>query len=161
MLTGFQKAIAALIEYRQREGEELSAILNEQVGRIGRLLGEIENDPSRTPEAIAARLEDQLARLGDLAMKMDQDRLYQEVALLATRSDTREELDRLQAHVAGAGELIARGSPVGRKLEFLAQEFNRETNTLCSKSGSVRVTELGLELTVVIDQFREQILNVE
>ena len=92
---------------------------------------------------------------------LDPDRLFQEAVLLATKADNREELDRLDAHVSTVRDLIAEGSPVGRKLEFLAQEFNREANTLCSKANAISVTEQGLALKVVVDQFREQALNVE
>ena len=91
----------------------------------------------------------------------DRDRLYAEVALMATKADVREEIDRLKAHVAAARDLLAKGGPVGRKLDFLAQEFNRESNTICSKSNSAAVTAAGIELKVVIDQFREQVQNLE
>jgi uncharacterized protein (TIGR00255 family) len=97
----------------------------------------------------------------DADPSLDETRLYQEAALLAQRADVDEELDRLRAHVAAARELIASSRPVGRKLDFLAQEFNREANTLCSKSNDVDVTRLGLELKAVIDQMREQVQNIE
>jgi uncharacterized protein (TIGR00255 family) len=92
---------------------------------------------------------------------LDRDRLHAEAALLATKADLREEIDRLKAHVAAARELLAKGGPVGRKLDFLAQEFNRESNTICSKSNASAVTAAGIELKVVIDQFREQVQNLE
>ena len=112
-------------------------------------------------ETIQARLAEQVALLLQASSSLDQDRLHQEAAFLATKADIREEIDRLFAHVAAARELLSVGGPVGRKLEFLAQEFNRESNTLCSKSNAREVTAIGLELKVVVDQFREQILNLE
>ena len=125
------------------------------------LLAKAEADPSRHVDAIRERLRDQVEKLTNAHDGIDPARLHQEAALLATKADIREELDRLAAHVASAKDLIATGSPVGRKLEFLAQEFNREANTLCSKSNALAITEIGLAMKVIIDQFREQALNVE
>ena len=161
ILNGLGKALSSLNEHRGNEGAALTKILLGHLKRVGILIGKAEKDPSRDSSTITAKLKNQLAQLGVAETDLDNDRLYQEVALLVTKADIREELDRLTAHTVAARELIAKGSPVGRKLEFLAQEFNRESNTLCSKSNSVSLTEIGLELKVVIDQFREQILNVE
>lgn len=161
ILAGLDRAITALADMRTTEGAALRRILEEQVTRIEDLALQIEADPSRTPDEIARRLETQLAALMDTTSGLDRDRLHQEIALIATKADLREEIDRLKAHVTAARELLAAGGPVGRKLDFLAQEFNRESNTICSKSNAVAVTAAGIELKVVIDQFREQVQNLE
>lgn len=161
ILNSLEEATAGLIDNREQEGRALAEVLSGLVRQIEGLKSAAEEDPSRSPEAIAQRLKEQLSRIDTQDKDFDQDRLYQEVAVLATKADIREELDRLDAHTAAAHELIAKGSPVGRKLEFLAQEFNRESNTLCSKSNAVALTNIGLELKVVVDQFKEQCLNVE
>uniref|UniRef100_UPI0028980F8C endoribonuclease YicC domain-containing protein n=1 Tax=Tianweitania sp. TaxID=2021634 RepID=UPI0028980F8C len=108
-----------------------------------------------------ARLAEQVRLLLESNAALDEARLSMEAALLATKADIREEVDRLTTHVAAARQLLAAGGPVGRKLDFLAQEFNRESNTLCSKSNAASVTAIGLELKVVVDQFREQVQNLE
>ena len=146
---------------RRKEGSALADVLLGQVARIEALAAIVEADPSRSVAAIAERLSAQVAALLQGASALDRDRLHQEAALLATKADLREEIDRLAAHVAAARELIAAGGPIGRKLDFLAQEFNRESNTICSKSNAAAVTAAGIELKVVIDQFREQVQNLE
>ena len=161
MLRSLDEATDALDENRRQEGSALAKVLLGVVEQVEQLTQAAENDPSREAEAIAARLQEQLDRIDGLNGELDRDRLHQEVAILATKADIREELDRLAAHTDAARELIESGSPAGRKLEFLAQEFNRECNTLCSKSNAVSLTNIGLELKVAIDQFREQCLNVE
>jgi uncharacterized protein (TIGR00255 family) len=161
ILTGLCEAVTALATMRETEGAALGAILEDHITRIEALALQIEADPSRSPEEIARRLEAQLAGLMDTTSGLDRDRLHQEIALIATKADLREEIDRLKAHVAAARELLSVGGPVGRKLDFLAQEFNRESNTICSKSNAVAVTAAGIELKVVIDQFREQVQNLE
>lgn len=161
VLEGLGKAIDAMVVMRSSEGDALGRILADHISRIEYLAGQIEADPARQPEEIGKRLEAQLAALMDGASSLDRDRLHQEMALLATKADLREEIDRLKAHVVAARELLSSGGPVGRKLDFLAQEFNREANTICSKSSSVAVTAAGIELKVVIDQFREQVQNLE
>ncbi|WP_319520292.1 YicC/YloC family endoribonuclease [uncultured Martelella sp.] len=154
-------ALDRLCAMRGEEGEKIVAVLGRQIDRIAELTGTIEADPSRTPAAIAERLSEQVGRLVDAAPSLDSDRLYAEAVLLATKADLQEEIDRLNAHVAAARALLEKGGPCGRRLDFLAQEFNRETNTICSKSNAVAVTAAGLELKTVIDQFREQIQNLE
>ncbi len=161
VLDGFSAAIADLGDMRRREGVALAGLLEGQITKIAELTAVVEKDPSRSPEEIAKRLAAQVAALLDAAPSLDRDRLHQEAAVLATKADLREEIDRLTAHVAAARELIAKGGPIGRKLDFLAQEFNRESNTICSKSNSAAVTAAGIELKVVIDQFREQVQNLE
>ncbi len=161
ILGGLERAISALADMRTTEGAALRRILEDHILRIEDLALQIEADPSRYPDEIARRLEAQLAALMDTTSGLDRDRLHQEIALIATKADLREEIDRLKAHVTAARELLATGGPVGRKLDFLAQEFNRESNTICSKSNAVAVTAAGIELKVVIDQFREQVQNLE
>ncbi|RYC17770.1 YicC/YloC family endoribonuclease [Ciceribacter ferrooxidans] len=161
ILDGLSRAVAALGDMRRREGDALGRLLSGHVDRIEELARRVEADPSRSPEEIARKLEAQLQALLESAPSLDRDRLHAEAALLATKADLREEIDRLKAHVAAARELLAEGGPIGRKLDFLAQEFNRESNTICSKSNAVAVTSAGIELKVVIDQFREQVQNLE
>ncbi|WP_249407522.1 YicC/YloC family endoribonuclease [Rhizobium sp. CFBP 8752] len=154
-------ALFKLEEMREHEGSALRDILTRHVDRIAELTTLVEKDPSRSLEEIAKKLSTQLAALMAEAPTLDRDRLYGEAALLATRADLREEIDRLKAHVVAARELLQTGGPAGRRLDFLAQEFNRESNTICSKSNAAAVTAAGLELKVVIDQFREQVQNLE
>lgn len=161
IVAGFSAAVAALRSMREREGTSLYALLSTHIDRIEQLTSIINADPSRQPEHIRARLEAQIALIGDGTSGLDRERLYAEAALLATKADLREEIDRLTSHVSAARELLATGGPVGRKLDFLAQEFNRESNTICSKSNASAVTAAGIELKVVIDQFREQVQNLE
>ena len=115
----------------------------------------------RKAEAIKARIAEQVATLLEASNRFDPDRLHQEAILLATKADIREELDRLASHVGQVEHLLADGGAIGRRLDFLAQEFNRETNTICSKSIDVELTNIGLELKSVVEQFREQVQNLE
>lgn len=161
IMGGFRIAVAQIGQMRESEGKALFKVLNGQLDQIEALALRVESDPSRSSEEIVKRLEVQMSQLMTAAQNMDRDRLYMEAALLATKADLREEVDRLKAHVAAARELLASNGPVGRKLDFLAQEFNRESNTICSKSNATAVTAAGLELKVVIDQFREQVQNLE
>ena len=160
-LEGLSQAVNSLAEMRETEGAALRAVLEGHVAAIEDVVRLVERDPSRTPEAIRQRLAEQVRQLVEAAPALDQSRLAMEAALLAAKADLREEIDRLHAHVAAARELLASGVPVGRRLDFLAQEFNRETNTICSKSNATSVTTAGLELKVLVDQFREQIQNLE
>jgi uncharacterized protein (TIGR00255 family) len=161
ILQSFETTLDKLLEARRGEGTRLQEIIANQLMEIERLAGDVRVSPSRTPEAIVARLKDAIARLLDTTAPLDDERLHQEAMLLATRADVEEELQRLSAHVAGARDILGETGAVGRKLEFLAQEFNREANTLCSKANAVDITRLGLQLKTVIDQFREQVQNVE
>jgi uncharacterized protein (TIGR00255 family) len=160
-ISGFAQSIAALSEMRQREGAALLRILKSRLEQIEALVGRAENAPGRRVEAIRARLAEQVATLLAQSDRLDPDRLHQEAILLATKADVREELDRLAAHIAQAQQLIDGGGAVGRRLDFLAQEFNREANTLCAKANDVELTNIGLELKAAVDQFREQVQNVE
>lgn len=158
---GLDAAIGRLLSMRLGEGEALRQVLGGQVGRIAELAAVIEADPSRSVEAIAERVAGQVQMLMKGGNGLERERIYQEAVVLATKADLREEIDRLGAHVRAAEELLFADQPVGRKLDFLAQEFNREANTICSKSNAAAVTAAGIELKVVIDQFREQIQNLE
>jgi len=160
-IAGFAEAVAALSEMRQREGAALTRILKSRLEEIAALAHRAEEAPGRRVEAIRARLAEQVATLLAQSDRFDPDRLHQEAILLATKADVREELDRLAAHVAQALQLIDGGGAVGRRLDFLAQEFNREANTLCAKANDVELTNIGLELKAAVEQFREQVQNVE
>ncbi|MEJ0044609.1 MAG: DUF1732 domain-containing protein [Rhizomicrobium sp.] len=153
-------ALDALARARATEGHKLATVLTGQIDEIARLTGEARAlaaaQPAALRDKLAAQVKDMLA-----GGTLSDDRLAQEVALLAVKADIREELDRLCAHVQEARALMASGEAVGRKIDFLAQEFNREANTLCSKSSDIALTRLGLALKAVIDQFREQAQNVE
>ena len=161
ILSGLTAALSDLKIMREQEGTALARVLLGQIATIEGLTSTIEADPSRSPQEIAARLSAQVALLMEGAGALDRDRLHAEAALLATKADLREEIDRLKAHVTASRDLLVKGGPVGRKLDFLAQEFNRESNTICSKSNASAVTAAGIELKVVIDQFREQVQNLE
>jgi len=158
---GFSDALASLAEMRRREGAALGAVLRTRLDEIGALTLRAETAPGRAPEAIKARLAEQIAALIETSTRFDPDRLHQEAILIASKADIREELDRLVAHVAQARRLLDAGGPVGRKLDFLSQELNRESNTLCAKSNDVELTNIGLELKSVVEQFREQVQNLE
>ena len=152
-------AVAAFIEDREREGAALARIVAERLDEIERLASAAHADPSRQPDAIRVRLASQVAALAET--ELDPERLHAEAALLAVKADLAEELDRLDTHVAAARKLLLSEEPVGRRFEFLVQEFGREANTLCAKSNASSLTAIGLELKVAIDQLREQIANVE
>jgi len=160
-LAGFREALDAMCAMRMQEGEALRTVLNARLDAIAALIAAAETLPERSIEAIKARLAEQVRALCEAAAPLDPERLHHEAVMLATKADVREELDRLAAHLAQARELLAKGGPVGRRLDFLAQEFNREANTLCSKSNSVALTQIGLDLKLLVDQFREQIQNLE
>jgi uncharacterized protein (TIGR00255 family) len=161
VIAGFGDAIVALAEMRRHEGAALARVLATRLGEIAALAQRAELVPGRRPEAIRARLAEQVATLLAQSDRFDPDRLHQEAILIATKADVREELDRLAAHVAQAQLLIEQGGAIGRRLDFLAQELNREANTLCAKANDVELTNIGLELKAAVDQFREQVQNVE
>ncbi|HZP20543.1 MAG TPA: YicC/YloC family endoribonuclease [Bauldia sp.] len=161
LLASLDDALASLVAIRSQEGAAIAAVLGLRLDEIARLAGTAEASPARTPQAIRNRLAEQVAMLLDAAPALDPDRLFQEAVLLATKADIREELDRLSAHVEAARLLIAEGGAVGRRLDFLAQEFNREVNTLCAKANDRELTAIGLDLKAVVDQFREQVQNLE
>jgi uncharacterized protein (TIGR00255 family) len=161
VVAGFRTTVAELAAMRRHEGEALGQILTQRVKEIAVLAARADAAPGRRPEAIKARIAEQVAMLLDSSNRFDADRLHQEAILIATKADIREELDRLASHVAQVERLIADGGAIGRRLDFLAQELNREANTLCSKSNDVELTNIGLELKSVVEQFREQVQNLE
>ena len=162
MLAGLEVALDGVVASRQAEGRRLAAVIAEQMFIVERGVADVAKSPTRHIEVIAARLADQVQRLlAASGNALDPARLHQEAALLATRFDVEEELKRLTAHLAAARDLLAAGEPVGRKFDFLTQEFNREANTLCSKANDPQITRVGLELKAVIDQMREQVQNIE
>ena len=158
---GFAEAIAALADMRRHEGAALARVLGSRLDEIAALTERAELAPSRRPEAIRARLAEQVAALLAQSERFDPDRLHQEAILIATKADVREELDRLAAHVAQCKALMEQGGSIGRRLDFLAQEFNREANTLCAKANDLELTNIGMELKAAVEQFREQVQNVE
>jgi uncharacterized protein (TIGR00255 family) len=161
ILSALDNALGGLEQARKTEGSALGAILAAHVDRIEALTSAAEADPSRDVAMIRQRIAEQVRLLIESANGLDETRLNIEAALLATRADIREEIDRLRAHVVAARALLASGGPVGRKLDFLSQEFNRESNTVCSKSNASSQTVIGLEQKAVVDQFREQVQNLE
>ena len=161
LLAGLTVALDQLVAARTAEGERLQLVIEMQLATIEELVLRATNEVARQPEVFAERFREQIARLNDVSATFEPERLHQEALLLATKADIQEELDRLRAHVAAASELIASGQPAGRKLEFLAQEFNREANTICSKASGIEISRTGLELKAVIDQLREQVQNIE
>jgi uncharacterized protein (TIGR00255 family) len=161
VVAGFQATLAELAVMRRREGAALGQILEQRVSEIAALAARADTTPGRRAEAIKARIAEQVATLLDASARFDPDRLHQEAILIASKADIREELDRLNAHVAQVTHLIAAGGAIGRRLDFLAQELNREANTLCAKSNDVELTNIGLELKSVVEQFREQVQNLE
>jgi uncharacterized protein (TIGR00255 family) len=161
VIAGFGAALSSLAEMRRREGTALAGVLRARLDEIAALTARAEAAPGRKAEAIKARLAEQIAALLETGTRFDPDRLHQEAILIASKADIREELDRLVAHVAQARRLIEAGGPAGRKLDFLSQELNRESNTLCAKANDVELTNIGLELKTVVEQFREQVQNLE
>ena len=155
-----EQALDGLAEGRKAEGVSLEALLGDLLNEMERLRREAETHAASQPELIRAKLTRQLEEL-DREGRVDAERYAAEVALSAAKADVREELDRLSAHINTGRELLKAGSPAGRKIDFLAQELNREANTLCSKSISLDLTNAGLGLKGVIDQFKEQSANVE
>jgi uncharacterized protein (TIGR00255 family) len=142
----FDEALTALIEMRKREGVMLGQILSQRMNEIENLAKQAEAAPGRKPEA---------------SDRFDSDRLNQEALLIAAKADIREELDRIASHISQAREMIGTGGAIGRRLDFLAQEFNREVNTCCSKSNDIELTNTGLAMKNVVEQFREQVQNLE
>jgi uncharacterized protein (TIGR00255 family) len=161
VFAGWAQALDRLAAARQEEGARLAALLADQRAGLAALVAAAAASAAAQPVAIRARLEALLADLAGLAPPTPEERVAQELAMLVTRADVREELDRLRAHIAQAGELLARGDAVGRELDFLCQELNREANTLCSKSADIELTRIGLSLKAAIEQFREQVQNLE
>lgn len=161
ILSVLDEALAGLEKARLAEGTALGLVLDAHLERIEALTLAAEADPSREPAVIRERIAEQVRLLMEPGAGLDEARLHMEAAFLATKADIREEIDRLKTHVASGRALLSGGGAIGRKLDFLSQEFNRESNTLCSKSNAAPVTAIGLELKAVVDQFREQVQNLE
>ncbi len=161
VLAGWNAALDRLADARAEEGARVAALLGSQLDEMAALVTAAADCAAAQPAAIRERLRTVLASLADLMPSMPEERVAQEVALLAARSDIREEIERLRAHLEQAGELLQQGEAVGRRLDFLCQELNREANTLCSKSADIELTRIGLSLKAVVEQFREQVQNIE
>ena len=161
ILESFKGTLDALGLARGQEGGHLAVAIEMLLAEIETLVGAIESAPARTPEAIGKRLREQVAKLLDENSSLDEQRLHQEAVLLAAKADVEEELARLKAHLSAARDLLKTPEPVGRRFEFLAQEFNREANTICSKSNDTGITQAGLALKAAIDRLREQVQNIE
>jgi len=161
LLQNFDHALDRLVDARSTEGAALQNVLENMLSEIERLVHAARNAPERAPDAIRAKLDLQIQEILEGSHDFSEERLYQEALMMAAKADIKEELDRLEAHVAAARGLIGEENAVGRRLDFLAQEFNREANTLCSKANDIAITNIGLALKAAIEQFREQVQNVE
>ncbi|WP_120635671.1 YicC/YloC family endoribonuclease [Ruegeria sp. EL01] len=157
----FSSLLSAFIDMRQSEGEALAGVLASQLDQVASLTEQAAKLAEQRKDKMADALRENLARVLDNAQGAEPDRVAQELALIAVKADITEEIDRLIAHVAAARDLLGQDGAVGRKLDFLMQEFNREANTLCSKAQNTDLTSVGLELKAVIDQMREQVQNIE
>lgn len=161
ILKNLEAALVDLVVMRKTEGAQLGTVIMAQMAEIEKLMVQVRQQVANTGDLMRTRIASQVAQLMDASKSLDEDRLYQEAVILASKADITEELDRLDAHILAAKAYLNAESPIGRKLEFLIQEFNRETNTLCSKSPSTEVTALGLDMKAAIDQIREQVMNIE
>jgi uncharacterized protein (TIGR00255 family) len=161
LFVGLKTALDELVAARSAEGARLADVIAGQLDQIARLTERAANAEARQPEAVRAKLAEQLRRVVENSAGLDAERLHQEALLIATKADIQEELDRLRAHIAAARDLLAEDQPVGRKFDFLAQEFNREANTICSKAADIEISRAGMELKTVVDQLREQVQNIE
>lgn len=161
LMADLATALDLLAQTRAEEGGRLAQVLSLRLDEIAGHVAAAQMNAATQPAAIRDRLLAQIHGLLDGANPIASERLAQEAALLAAKADIREEIDRLHAHIASARAMLAEGGAVGRRLDFLCQEFNREANTLCSKSGDVGLTRIGLDLKQAIEQLREQIQNIE
>lgn len=161
ILATLADALDRLAAARAEEGARLLPVLREHLGTIGRLTDGAAASAEAQPALLRRRFEQQVAELLEARVGVGEDRLAQEAALLAAKADVREEIDRLESHIEAARALLDGGGAIGRKLDFLCQELNREANTLCSKAADIALTRIGLDLKAAIEQFREQVQNVE
>lgn len=157
----FRNVLEGVSLSRAEEGRHLASEITALLVEIEQCVSDIESSPARTPEAIGSRLRVQLDRLFAEGSQLDEQRIFQEAAMLAAKADVEEEIARLKAHISAAKDLLKSSEPVGRKFDFLTQEFNREANTICSKSNDTSITQSGLALKAAIDRMREQVQNVE
>lgn len=158
---GFATALQALAASRRSEGERTAAALQARLDEIADHVTAAEALAAAVPAQLRSRFQKQMAILLEAAPPLSEERLAQEVALLIARADVREELDRLTAHLQAAADLLHEGANIGRRFDFLCQEFNREANTLCSKSADIGLTKIGIALKAAIEQLREQVQNIE
>ncbi len=161
MAQSLGEALDALAEARQEEGDRLAVVLSGQLADLEALRAEAASVESLRPEKVKERWTAQLKELLDAVPTLPEERLAQELAILTVKGDIREELDRLSSHFASAGELLSGGGAIGRRLDFLCQEMTREANTICSKSNDVDLTRVGLDMKATVEQFREQVQNLE
>lgn len=161
ILETLEEALAGLAAVRAEEGGRLRKVVDQHLAEIAKLASAAGKNAALQPAALKARLEEQVRALLDAERSLPEERLVQEAAILAARADIAEELDRLHAHIAAASDLLDAGEPVGRRLDFLCQELNREANTVCSKSPDLDLTRIGLDLKAAIERLREQIQNIE
>ncbi len=161
LLADFDRVLTQFLQMRATEGQALNGILAGQIVQIADLVAQATTAVTARKTDMERALRTALEKVTHSVAEVDETRVAQELALIAVKSDVTEELDRLTAHIEAARALLAQKGPVGRKFDFLMQEFNREANTLCSKSQNVDLTRIGLELKTVIDQMREQVQNVE
>ena len=157
----FIEALSELKSSRQEEGLATRKMLSDVIDQVEDLLNQAEEIVNNQPSLLKEKYEEKVNALFDNKQDIDKDRLAQEIVLLATKADTKEETDRLRAHIASARTMLDAKGTIGRKMDFLTQEFNREANTLCSKSSDIALTNIGLSLKTAIDQIREQVQNVE
>ncbi len=160
-MRGLSAAIEQLVAMRAEEGRRLHAVLEDQLSSLEMLLAKSRERAVAQVDVLRSRLSEQLKELLNASPPVAEDRLAQELVLIATKADVREEIERLASHIEACRDLLASSAPVGRRLDFLCQELNREANTICSKSADLALTAIGLELKTVIEQFREQVQNVE
>jgi uncharacterized protein (TIGR00255 family) len=158
---GFTAALQALASSRKAEGERTATVLQARLDEITGCVRDAESLAAAVPAQLRAKFQKQMATLLEAAPPLSEERLAQEVALLIARADVREELDRLEAHLQAARDLMNEGVNIGRRFDFLCQEFNREANTLCSKSADIGLTKIGIALKAAIEQLREQVQNIE
>lgn len=161
LIGSLDEALKALSDARDEEGARLADVLIGFIDTLASLLDEVAKSAELQPDIIRARLKEQIADLVNDLGSLDPTRLEQEAAIIMTKADIREELDRFAAHIASVREMMAEGGAIGRRLDFLCQELNREANTICSKAHDTSVTRLGLDMKATVEQFREQVQNIE
>lgn len=161
MLGDLGQVLAQVVQVREAEGARLKVAIALLLDEIERLVGVVETAPGRKPDVINERIREQIQRLVGDAPRLDEQRLYQEAMLLAAKADIHEEIDRLRAHIAATRDILESGEPAGRQLEFLAQEFNRESNTICAKANDREISQTGLAMKAAVDRLREQVQNIE
>jgi len=161
ILLSLDEVLDAFLIARGEEGAKLQTIITTRLNQIHELTERVTKIAQDQPDQLKQKIKENIALLNQTSQEFDQDRLHQEAMIIAVKADISEELDRLKAHVEQAHDLLGRDEPIGRRLDFLCQEFNREANTLCSKSHSKELTYIGLELKTIIDQLREQVQNIE